>query len=255
MRMVSVNHLTKIYGHRFNRVAALTDLSFAVDAGEFVGIMGPSGAGKSTLLNILATIDQPTTGTVTVNGTAIGALSDSATAKFRREQLGFIFQDFNLIGDLTVADNITTPLTLVPPVPANLAPRLPAVAKLLHLTALLQRYPAELSRGQQQRVAAARALIAEPSLILADEPTGSLDSLAASELLGYLAQINLQEDRTILMVTHDAYTASYCNRIIFIKDGTFFAEVTRNGSQARFHQQIIDMAATLSGGIAHAPRR
>lgn len=251
MRIVTVSHLTKIYGHRFNRVAALNDLSFQVDAGEFVGIMGPSGAGKSTLLNILATIDRPTTGDVWVNGQELNHLGENAVAAFRRESLGFIFQEFNLINDLTVADNITLPLTFVPPRPKDLEDRLAEVAELLQLTPLLTRYPEQLSLGQRQRVAAARALIGKPGLILADEPTGSLDSLAATELLQYLNKVNLETDATILMVTHDAFTASFCNRIVFIKDGAYFAEVTRRGSRQAFFDNIIDMEATISGGGRH----
>ncbi|MFD1431932.1 ABC transporter ATP-binding protein [Lacticaseibacillus yichunensis] len=248
MRIVTVDHLTKIYGHRFNRVGALNDLSFHIDAGEFVGIMGPSGAGKSTLLNIIASIDTPTTGSVWVGGVDLTQLNDAALAKYRREQVGFIFQELNLLSDLTVATNITLPLTFVPPVPSDIDARLAHVADLLDLTGLLARYPTELSLGQRQRVAAARALITQPALILADEPTGSLDSMAATELLSYLTKLNLEEDRTIMMVTHDAFTASFCNRIIFIRDGAYFAEVTRSGSRQAFFDQIIDMEATINGG-------
>lgn len=248
MRMVKVDHLTKIYGHRFNRVTALNDLSFGVDAGEFVGIMGPSGAGKSTLLNILATMDTPTAGGVWIQKTDLTTMSKTQSADFRREQLGFIFQDFDLLDDLPVSANITLPLTFVPPVPKDLDKRLQNVGQLLGLLPLMQRYPAQLSLGQRQRVAAARAIITHPRLVLADEPTGSLDSLAATELLRYLAKINLEADTTILMVTHDAFTASFCNRIIFIRDGAYFAEVTRHGSRQDFFNKIIDMQASISGG-------
>ncbi|WP_179395134.1 ABC transporter ATP-binding protein [Lacticaseibacillus absianus] len=248
MRVVKVDHLTKIYGHRFNRVAALNDLNFQVDAGEFVGIMGPSGAGKSTLLNMIATLDTPTLGDVWVAGQALSTLTDSEAAQYRREQLGFIFQTFNLLPDLTVADNITLPLTFVPPRPTDMAARLAHVAEVLGLSSLLTRYPDQLSLGQRQRVTAARAMITRPSLILADEPTGSLDSMAATELLQYLTKLNLAEDVTIMMVTHDAFTASFCNRIIFIRDGAYFAEVTRHGTRQEFFDRIIDMEATINGG-------
>lgn len=251
MRMVKVDHLTKIYGHRFNRVTALNDLSFGVDAGEFVGIMGPSGAGKSTLLNILATMDTPTAGGVWIDKTDLSSMSKAQSADFRREQLGFIFQDFDLLDDLPVSANITLPLTFVPPVPSDLDDRLQKVGDLLGLLPLMARYPAQLSLGQRQRVAAARAIITHPRLVLADEPTGSLDSLAATELLRYLAKINLEADTTILMVTHDAFTASFCNRIIFIRDGAYFAEVTRHGSRQDFFNSIIDMQASISGGRRH----
>ncbi|WP_461226369.1 ABC transporter ATP-binding protein [Lacticaseibacillus suihuaensis] len=251
MRVVRVEHLSKIYGHRFNRVAALNDLSFGIDAGEFVGIMGPSGAGKSTLLNLLATIDTPTSGSVWVAGTELATMSESAMAAYRREQLGFIFQEFNLLPDLTVADNITLPQTFVPPRPKDLDARLAHIADTLGLTRLLGRYPDQLSAGQRQRVTAARAVLGKPSLILADEPTGSLDSMAATELLQYLTKLNLEEDVTILMVTHDAFTASFCNRIIFIRDGAYFAEVTRRGSRQQFFNSIIDMEATINGGGRH----
>ncbi|WP_125581876.1 ABC transporter ATP-binding protein [Lacticaseibacillus suibinensis] len=248
MRVVDVAHLTKIYGHRLNRVTALNDLSFHIDAGEFVGIMGPSGAGKSTLLNTIATIDTPTSGEVIVAGQSLSQFSESESARYRREQLGFIFQEFNLIPDLTVADNITLPLTFVPPVPDDLDARLARFAHLLGLESMLTRYPEQLSLGQRQRVAAARAMISNPALILADEPTGSLDSMAATELLQYLTKLNLEEDVTIMMVTHDAFTASFCNRIIFIRDGSYFAEVTRRGPRQQFFDSIIDMEATINGG-------
>ncbi|MFD1441971.1 ABC transporter ATP-binding protein [Lacticaseibacillus hegangensis] len=253
MRVVDVAHLTKVYGHRLNRVTALNDLSFHIEAGEFVGIMGPSGAGKSTLLNMIATIDQPTSGKLTVAGKELTALRDSEAAAYRREDLGFIFQAFNLVPDLTVADNITLPQTFVPPLPKDLDQRLMHFANLLGLVPLLKRYPEQLSLGQRQRVAAARAMIGHPDLILADEPTGSLDSMAATELLQYLAKLNLEEDVTIMMVTHDAFTASFCNRIIFIRDGAYFAEVTRRSSRQAFFNSIIDMEATINGGDRRGP--
>lgn len=251
MRIVDVSHVTKMYGHRQNRVQALNDLSFKIDEGEFVGIMGPSGAGKSTLLNIMATIDQPTSGKVVVGGQDVTAMSDAELANFRREELGFIFQDFNLLDNLTVKENIALPLTLTPKLPADFDQRILQVSEILGLNDLLNRYPSELSIGQRQRVASARAMITKPKLIFADEPTGSLDSAAATELLRYLTEINLQEDITIMMVTHDAFTASYCNRIVFIKDGAYFAEVTKHGSRQQFFNSIIDMEATISGGHTH----
>ena len=251
MRVVEVQHVTKYYGARSNRFAALNNLSFKIDAGEFVGIMGPSGAGKSTLLNIMATIDQPSAGQVLIGNQDLTHMSDQELSNFRREKLGFIFQDFNLLPDMTVQENIALPLTLERHLASDLIPRVQAAADILGLGDLLHRYPAELSVGQRQRVASARAIITQPELIFADEPTGSLDSLAATELLRYLSKLNMEQDVTIMMVTHDAFTASYCNRIIFIKDGTYFAEVTRRGSRQEFFDRIIDMEATISGGHQH----
>ncbi|KRM72464.1 ABC transporter ATPase [Lacticaseibacillus brantae DSM 23927] len=250
---MEVQHITKYYGSRSNRFAALNNLSFKIDAGEFVGIMGPSGAGKSTLLNIMATIDQPSAGKVLIGNQNLGQMTDAELANFRREKLGFIFQDFNLLPDMTVQENIALPLTLGKTVAPDLLDRVKIAAEILGLSNVLTRYPEALSVGQRQRVASARAIITRPELIFADEPTGSLDSLAATDLLRYLTKLNLEEDVTIMMVTHDAFTASYCNRIIFIKDGTYFAEVTRRGSRQEFFDRIIDMEATISGGHQHVP--
>ena len=248
MAILEVSNLSKIFGQRHDRVRALNDLSFQVKAGEFIGIMGPSGAGKSTLLNILATIETPSTGKVRIAGHDLEALNERQQAKFRRDHLGFVFQDFNLLDDMTVGQNVLLPLTLQHHVQPDRAERLQMVSKHLNLDALLNAFPGELSMGQRQRVAAARAVITQPSLLLADEPTGSLDSLAATEFLRYVRQLNQQEKTTILMVTHDPFTASFASRIIFIKDGAFFAEVTRGKSREQFFDRIIDMEATVSGG-------
>lgn len=248
MALIEARNLRKLYGRGGNLVTALGGLSLTIDAGEFVGIMGPSGAGKSTLLNLLATLDQPTSGEVLINQENLTYLSKAALAKFRRQQLGFIFQDFNLLPGLTVEENIVLPLTLAHAPLAQIRTACEKVSRILGLTELLTATPDEISLGQQQRVACARAMVIQPQLLFADEPTGSLDSQAATELLQYLTAINQQEKTTILLVTHDAFTASFCQRIIFIKDGTLFAELRRQNTREAFFQQVIDMQATIGGG-------
>lgn len=247
-KIIEVHHLTKSYGIRKNKVNVLNNISFSIDEGEFVGIMGPSGAGKTTLLNILSTINFPTLGNVVINGEDITKLNGNQQSDFRRENLGFVLQDFHLMPTLNARDNIILPLA-VDRLPAKeIEKRLAHVAQLLGISEILKQYPDELSVGQKQRVAAARAFVEEPKIILADEPTGSLDSKAATELLNYLQEINKHEHTTILMVTHDPYTASYCNRILFIKDGAIFSEVVRRGSREDFFDKVIDMQAAIGGG-------
>ena len=213
--------------------------------------MGPSGAGKTTLLNMLATIDQPTLGTITIGNQEITRMKEKALSDFRRKQLGFIFQDFNLMNSLNVKDNILLPLALDRVPVKEMEERLHHVTKILGIDNRLMSYPVDLSVGQKQRVAAARAIITNPQLILADEPTGSLDSKSATELLHYLTRLNEVEKATIMMVTHDAFTASYCHRILFIKDGAIFSEIVRQGSRKEFFQKVIDMQAALGGGVSH----
>lgn len=249
MRMVEVQQVFKTFGARSTLVRALNNLSFKIERGEFVGIMGPSGAGKTTLLNIVSTIDKPMTGRVYLAGQEITQLSEAELTILRRDQIGFIFQDFNLLSALTVRENIIFPLTLTGISTAEIQKRLAHFSQQLELGDLLERYPDELSIGQKQRVSAARALMSKPKILFADEPTGSLDSKSATELLQYLATINLDDETTIMMVTHDAFTASYCNRILFIKDGAFYSEVVRSGSRQHFFNQIIDMQAAIGGGV------
>lgn len=247
-KILEVNHLSKSYGYRNNKVQILNNISFSVDQGEFIGIMGPSGAGKSTLLNTISTIDLPTTGSVRIDGNDILKMRDNQMSDFRRNKLGFIFQNFNLMDTLNVKDNILLPLAvdrLPLPVMEN---RLKHVTSTLGINYLLSSYPSDISVGEKQRVAAARALITRPKIIFADEPTGSLDSKSAAELLQYMTNMNIQDDATIMMVTHDPYTASYCNRILFIKDGVIFSEVVRQASRKDFFNQVIDMQATIGGG-------
>ncbi|MDA9472159.1 ABC transporter ATP-binding protein [Enterococcus sp. 5H] len=247
-KILEVNHLSKSYGYRNNKVQILNNISFSVDRGEFIGIMGPSGAGKSTLLNTISTIDLPTTGTVRIDGKDILKMRDNEISDFRRKKLGFIFQNFNLMDTLNVKDNILLPLAVDRLSLPEMEQRLHHVASILGIDLLLNAYPSDISVGQKQRVAAARALITKPDIIFADEPTGSLDSKSAAELLQYMTNMNLQDDATIMMVTHDPYTASYCNRILFIKDGVIFSEVVRQGSRKEFFNRVIDMQATIGGG-------
>ncbi|GAA2940371.1 ABC transporter ATP-binding protein [Enterococcus raffinosus] len=247
-KIINVQHLSKSYGTRNNKVTVLNDLNFTVEKGEFVGIMGPSGAGKTTLMNILSTILLPTMGSVKIAGADITQMRESRLTDFRREKLGFIFQDFNLIDSLTVKDNIILPLTVSKLSNNEIEERVLRLAGILRIEQILTRYPEEISVGQQQRTAAARALISKPLVLFADEPTGSLDSKSATEFLNYLDDVNLHEETTILMVTHDPYTASYCNRVLFIKDGRFFAEIVRRSSRKDFFEKVIDMQATIGGG-------
>ncbi|MGX7195648.1 ABC transporter ATP-binding protein [Enterococcus olivae] len=248
VKIIDVKHLTKAYGTHLNQTKVLDNLSFSVDKGEFVGIMGPSGAGKTTLMNILSSISLPTMGSVYIGGQDITRLKEKELSDFRRKKIGFIFQDFNLLDTLTTKDNILLPLAIDKLPIEEMENRVKRVAELLGISYLMDRYPDELSVGQKQRVAAGRAMVVQPEVIFADEPTGSLDSKSAAELLRYLAELNLHQETTILMVTHDPFTASYCNRILFIKDGVFFAEVVRRGSRKEFFEQVIDMQATIGGG-------
>lgn len=250
-RLIEVRQLTKQYGNKWQRNLVLNHLNFTVNDGEFVGVMGPSGAGKTTLLNILSAIDRPTSGEVLVAGQNVQKLSDNQLSDFRKKTMGFIFQEFNLLESLSVKDNILLPLALEKMTWDDMQERLERVSKNLGISYILERYPSEISIGQKQRTAAARALIVEPKVILADEPTGSLDSKSATELLEYLRTLNQHEQVTLLMVTHDAFAASYCDRIIFIKDGMIFSELTRGQTRKEFFQKIIDVQATMGGGSQH----
>lgn len=212
--------------------------------------MGPSGAGKTTLLNMISTIDRPTSGTVTIDGEDIVKMDEEKLSVFRRNKLGFIFQDFNLLDTLTVKENIVLPLSLSKVNLKEIKKRLKEVSEGLGIDDILNKYPYEISGGQKQRTAAARAIIGRPALILADEPTGALDSKSSTELLQALINLNENNKATIMMVTHDAFAASYCRRIIFIKDGLLFTELIRGGSRKEFFQKILDVLKTLGGGLA-----
>ena len=222
--ILEVDHLQKYYGVRGSVTRAINDLSFTVDRGEFVGIMGASGSGKTTLLNCIATIDAPTAGRIAVEGREITRLKSRELSRFRRERLGFVFQDANLLDTLTAFENIALALTIQKVPAAQVEPRVKETARLLDISECLNKYPYQLSGGQRQRTAAARAIITNPALILADEPTGALDSKSARLLLDRFEVLNREMQATILMVTHDAFTASYCRRILFIKDGRPFTD-------------------------------
>lgn len=245
-------NIKKIFGSKGNSYTALDGIDLRVNKGEFVGIMGPSGAGKTTLLNVLSTIDTPTSGQIMIDGQNILSLKEEGLADFRREKLGFIFQDYNLIDTLTVKENMILPLTLSNVPPHEIEKRANNAAQALGIESILPSYPANVSGGQKQRTAVARAIITQPSLIFADEPTGALDSKSAFMLLDTLAALNEKRQATILMVTHDAYAASFSNRVLFIKDGAIFTEI-RKGERGRkpFFGQIIDILATLGGGAHH----
>lgn len=241
--------IQKVYGSKNHTFHALQDVNLTIDKGEFVGIMGPSGAGKTTLLNILATIDQPTSGSVVIGGKNIFTMNENQLTQFRREHLGFIFQDYNLLDSLTVKENILLPLALADHDIGMMDSRVQELAHVLGIDAILEKYPYEISGGQKQRTSAARAIIANPSLVLADEPTGALDSRSATDLLDTFKQLNRDFHTTILMVTHDAFAASYCDRVIFMKDGSLFTEVVRGDKDRKaFFQQLLNTLSTLGGG-------
>ncbi|MEN6461421.1 MAG: ABC transporter ATP-binding protein [Syntrophomonas sp.] len=245
--ILEVHNLKKVYGSRGNLYPALNDINLNIKTGEFVGIMGPSGAGKTTLLNIIATIDRPTEGTVTLDGTDIVKINETQLASFRRNKLGFIFQDFNLLDSLTLKENIVLPLALSKTPTKEIEERVSEAAFTLGIEDILNKYPYEVSGGQKQRTAAARAIIQKPSLILADEPTGALDSKSSAELLQCLTDLNENRKATIMLVTHDAFAASYCKRIVFIKDGSLFTELVRGGKRREFFTRILDVLAVLGG--------
>ncbi|MCI8828557.1 MAG: ABC transporter ATP-binding protein [Ruminiclostridium sp.] len=250
MAMLEVSCLKKIYTTRFggNRVQALRSVSFSVEKGEYVAIMGESGSGKTTLLNILAALDQPTEGKVFLEGRDLSSVKERDLAAFRRDNLGFVFQDFNLLDTFSLEDNIYLPLVLAGVEVREMQERLSPIAKTLGITSLLKKYPYEVSGGQKQRAAVARALITRPKLLLADEPTGALDSKATDELLGLFAQVN-RLGQTQLMVTHSVKAASHAGRVLFIKDGEVFHQLYRGeSSNQQFYQKIADTLTVLSTG-------
>ena len=255
MTMLEVNHLQKIYTTRFggNQVQALSDVTFTVEPGEFVAIMGESGSGKTTLLNILAALDKPTRGDVFLNGRSLSDVSEKEISAFRRDNLGFVFQDFNLLDTFSVRDNIFLPLVLAGRGYAEMEKRLTPIAGKLGIAELLSKFPYEISGGQKQRVAVARALITEPQLILADEPTGALDSRASDSLMRLFGDIN-REGQTILMVTHSVRAASHASRVLFIKDGEMFHQLYRGTCDTEAMYQKISDTLTLiaTGGAQNA---
>ena len=250
MSLLNVTNLKKIYTTRFggNQVQALTDVSFSVERGEFVAIMGESGSGKTTLLNILASLDSPTTGEVFLNGQDITAINNKDISAFRRDHLGFVFQDFNLLDTFSIEDNILLPLVLSQTKTFEMKSRLTEVSEVLNISDLLKKFPYEISGGQKQRAAIARALITNPDIVLADEPTGALDSHSATDLFKLFEEIN-NSGQTILMVTHSTRAASYAKRILFIRDGRVFHQIYRgNMTREELYQKISDTLTVLSTG-------
>ena len=248
--ILRVSNIEKYYGKNGNITKAINNISFTVNKGEFVGIMGASGSGKTTLLNCISTIDKASSGHIYINNNDITKLSSKKIAKFRRENLGFIFQDFNLLDTLTAYENIALALTIKGEKTSKVDSKIKEVAKYLEIEKVLDKYPYQMSGGQKQRVASARAIVTEPSLILADEPTGALDSKSARLLLERLESLNEELSATILMVTHDAFTASYAHRILFIKDGKIFTELVRgNDSRKEFFNRIIEVVTLLGGEL------
>ena len=246
--ILEVENLEKYYGSRGNVTRALQGISFRVGQGEFIGIMGASGSGKTTLLNCVSTIDRATAGSIRVRGQDITGLKSRELARFRRDELGFIFQDFNLLDTLTAYENIALSLSIRKTPVKELSRRVDEVAKGLNIADILGKYPYQLSGGQKQRVASARAVVTSPALVLADEPTGALDSQSARMLLEIFETLHRSMQATILMVTHDAFAASYCHRILFIKDGRIFHELVRGDNDRRtFFNRIIEVVTLLGG--------
>lgn len=248
-KILQAKNVQKEFGSKGNIYRALQDIDIDINEGEFVGIMGPSGAGKSTLLNIFSTIDRPTSGDIIIDGKEIMMMDDEQLSDFRRDRLGFIFQDYNLLDTLTVKENILLPLALAKVPEKEIEKRVENIADSFGIREILNKYPYHISGGQKQRVAASRAIVANPSLILADEPTGALDSKSATNLLESLSNLNKENSATILMVTHDAYAASFCKRVLFIYDGKLYKELHKaEKTRKTFFQDVLDALASLGGG-------
>ncbi|GAB6422635.1 ABC transporter ATP-binding protein [Bacillus luti] len=246
--VLEAKHLSKVYGTKDNLYTALESIDLQVKEGEFVGIMGPSGAGKSTLLNILSTIDTPTGGDILIDGQSIVNMKEEELALFRRNHLGFVFQDYNLLDSLTVRENIALPLALAKVKATEIDKRVDTIAKKFGIEQILEKYPYQISGGQKQRTASSRAIVSEPSLIFGDEPTGALDSKSATDLLESFKQLNEQDKATILLVTHDAFAASYCQRVLFIKDGRIYKELHKEElSRKEFFNLILEVLSNIGG--------
>lgn len=246
--ILSVQNIEKYYGNKGNITKAIDNITLNVEEGEFVGIMGPSGSGKTTLLNCISTIDSVSTGNIIINDKDITKLKSKALDSFRQNELGFIFQDFNLLDTLTAYENIALALTIKGEKVSNIDSKIKEVAKYLEIEEVLPKYPYQMSGGQKQRVASARAIVTNPSLVLADEPTGALDSKSSRLLLERFEALNQELNTTILMVTHDAFTASYAHRILFIKDGKIFTELVRGkDSRKEFFNRIMEVVTLLGG--------
>ncbi|MBN1040115.1 ABC transporter ATP-binding protein [Clostridium botulinum] len=246
--ILKMDKIEKYYGNKDNITKAVDNISFNVEKGEFIGIMGPSGSGKTTLLNLISTIDNVTTGSITINNKDITRLKPKSLEEFRRDELGFVFQDFNLLDTLTAYENIALALTIQNKRKGSIDSLIKNIAKELGIEEILNKYPYQMSGGQKQRVACARAIVKNPSLILADEPTGALDSKSSRMLLESFENLNSNLEATILMVTHDAFTASYAHRILFIKDGRIFNELIRGtNTRKEFFNRIIEVVTLLGG--------
>ena len=249
--ILTVTDLRRVYGKGGAAARALDGVSLSLEAGEFVGVMGPSGSGKTTLLNCVSTIDRPSAGSIVIDGKELTRLKGKELAKFRRERLGFIFQDCNLLDTLTAYENIALSLSILRFPAQKIDQRVREMAELLDIAGCLGKYPYQMSGGQQQRCAAARAMVTRPALVLADEPTGALDSQSARLLLDRLEELNQELGATILMVTHDAFTASCCQRVVFLRDGQLYLELRRGGdSRKAFFQKIIQAVTGMGGGMA-----
>ncbi len=250
--ILKLDHIQKYYGNEGNITKAIRDISFSVETGEFLGIMGASGSGKTTLLNCISTIDTVSAGHIYLGGTDVTEIKPKAIARFRRENLGFVFQDFNLLDTLTISENIALALSINKTPARDVEPRIQDIAQKLNITDILNKYPYQVSGGQKQRCACARAIINNPKLLLADEPTGALDSHSAQMLLSTIQSINEQLGATILMVTHDAFTASYASRILFLQDGAIFTELRKgNDSRSAFFEKILNVLTMIGGGQSH----
>ncbi|MBR5165334.1 MAG: ABC transporter ATP-binding protein [Ruminococcus sp.] len=253
MELLRIQQIEKYYGSKSSLTKAIDDISFSVEKGEFVAIMGASGSGKTTLLNCISTIDRVTAGHIFLEGTDVTALKGKALNRFRRDNLGFIFQDFNLLDTLTAYENIALALSIQKKSAKEIDAAVRTVAEQLGITDVLEKYPYQMSGGQKQRVASARAIVTGPKLVLADEPTGALDSKSAKLLLERFRYLNKECGATIMMVTHDSFTASYASRIIFIKDGKIFNEISRgDDSRKQFFDRIIDVVTLLGGDMSDA---
>lgn len=246
--ILKLDHIQKYYGNGGNITKAIQDISFSVQEGEFVGIMGASGSGKTTLLNCISTIDTVSAGHIYLTGTDVTEIKEKEIARFRRENLGFIFQDFNLLDTLTVSENIALTLTINHVSAEKIDGLVQKIAVKLNITDILEKYPYQISGGQKQRCACARAIINKPKLILADEPTGALDSHSSQMLLSTIQSINTELGATILMVTHDAFSASYASRILFLRDGEIFTEILKgNDTRRMFFEKILDVQTAMGG--------
>ncbi|MBU3877575.1 ABC transporter ATP-binding protein [Faecalicatena sp. AGMB00832] len=251
--VLRVENLEKFYKTKGSITKAVNHINFEVEEGEYIGIMGASGSGKTTLLNCISTIDHVTAGHIYINGADVTEMKEKTLAKFRREELGFIFQDFNLLDTLTGRDNIALALSIVGEKPKVIDRKVNTIASALGVQEIIDKYPYEMSGGQRQRIACARAIVTKPSLILADEPTGALDSKSAGMFLETLGMMNTKMQATILMVTHDAFTASHCKRILFVKDGKIFSELVRGAdTRKEFFDRIMQVVSLLGGDKSHA---